>query len=290
MNESNYNTYLLNENNKYIEPEFINNLLKKYGINYKIKDIKIFQQAMTHSSYIFRDYANDKLIKMIKEKNIDPIKDPSQAIPLQPKSYENLEFLGDSVIHLILAEYLYNRYHKYHDEGFLTKLRTKIENGRTLAYLAKKLDLHNYVLIARNIEQIGGRENNEHIFEDTFEALLGALYLDGNNNFDLCKQFVINIIETHIDIASLIHKDTNYKDLLLQYYHKMKWSDPEYKLQDITEKDTKKYFNMCVLCESKIVGWGSGTSKKKAEQIAAYNALIKFDQYKDESEDEISYS
>ena len=170
MNESNYNTYLLNENNKYIEPEFINNLLKKYGVNYKIKDIKIFQQAMTHSSYIYRDFSNDKLIKMIKEKNIEPIKDPNRAIPLQSKSYENLEFLGDSVIHLILAEYLYTRYHKYHDEGFLTKLRTKIENGKTLAYLAKKLDLHNYVLIARNIEQIGGRDNNEHIFEDTFEA------------------------------------------------------------------------------------------------------------------------
>jgi dsRNA-specific ribonuclease len=293
LQDSEYLLYILNEKNIYISQTFIEKLLKTHGINYNIKNLSVFQRAMTHSSYIIRDFANDKLLKTIKEKNQDKIACPDLAIPLQNNSYERLEYLGDSVIHLILAEYLYNRYPD-RDEGFLTKLRTKIENGKTLAYLAKQLDLHIYVLIARNIELMGGRENNMHIFEDTFEAFLGALYLDSNSDLNLCKKFVINIIETHIDMANLIHKEINHKDILLQYYHKMKWPDPEYKLKEVIERDGKKYFYMYVTYNNgglvQVSGSGSGTSKKKAEQIAAYQALLKFDAIKsNESDDEFIY-
>lgn len=285
-----YSLYILNEKNKYITAKYIQKLLNKYNIDYKIHNLEKFQHAMTHVSYLKRDFTNDKIIKMIKEKNLEPIKDPNLAIPLQNESYERLEYLGDSIIHAILAEYLFNRYPDK-DEGFLTKLRTKIENGQTLAELAKQLRLNQYVLIARNIEQIGGREKNVHIFEDTFEAFLGALYIDSNNDYDLCKKFVVKIIETHIDMAHLIYNETNHKDTLLQYYHKMKWSDPEYKLLEIIEKDSKKYFNMCVYnSNGQIVGKGLGTSKKKGEQIAAYNALIHFGIInEEESDDEFIY-
>jgi dsRNA-specific ribonuclease len=281
-----YKLYILNEKNKYVTHEFITNILKKYNIIYKPTDLSLFQKAMTHESYLKRDFRIDKIVKSIKEKNIQPCPTPLTAIPLQIYSYERLEFLGDSVLHHILADYLYDRYDDK-DEGFLTKLRTKIENGDTLSNFARILGLHEYVLIARNIEQIGGRNNNDHIFEDTFEAFLGALYKDSKKNFNLCESFVINIIETHIDFAQMIYKDTNYKDLLLQYHHKMKWIDPEYGQIEVIEKNSKKYFNMYVKgSNTQVAGHGIGTSKKRGEQLAAQNALIKYNQLNNDSEDE----
>lgn len=288
--DGDYLIYVLNENNKYITTKFIQDLLMKYNIKYNVKDLSLFQTAMVHTSYLKRDLSNDKILKQIKEKGFDYIKNVNDAIPLQDKSYETLEFLGDSVIHLVLASYLRNRYPDQ-DEGFCTKLRTKVENGTTLASLAHHLGLHEYVLIARNIEYQGGREKNEHIFEDTFEAFLGALFEDSKEDYELCKKFIINVIEEHIDISHLIYNETNYKDSILQYYHQMRWCDPEYKLLETIERDGKKYFRMCVTdsigCPC---GEGIAGSKKKAEQIAAHNALLYFKVIKDnESDDEFIY-
>lgn len=281
-----YSLYILNEKNKYVTKDFIIQLMKRFKINYEPKNLSLFQMAMTHESYLERNFKNDKIIKLIKEKNLQPCPTPKHVIPLQTQSYERLEFLGDSVIHHILAEYLYDRYEDK-AEGFLTKLRTKIENGDTLSNLARILNLHEYVLIARNIEQIGGRDNNDHIFEDTFEAFLGALYKDSNKDFVLCEKFVINVIESYIDFAQMIYKENNYKDLLLQYHHKMKWPDPEYGQVEVIEKNQKKYFNMYVRGQNNIVsGTGIGSSKKRGEQIAAQNALTKYGQLNDDTDDD----
>jgi dsRNA-specific ribonuclease len=267
-----YASYVLNEKNKRITEKFIHELLLKYGVKYRIKDMSLFQRAMVHSSYLLTSVSNDRLLKMIKEKNLQPLNDTSTAIPLQEQSYETLEYLGDSVIHLILASYLKDRYPDK-DEGFLTKLRTKIENGTTLAQLARWLGLHEYVLISRSVE-VTGRDKNSHIFEDTFEAYLGALFVDSDEDYKLCKKFVIAVIEAHIDFAHLIHNETNHKDTLLQYFHKMKWPDPKYELLETTERNSKKYFTMYVSDgNGKITGKGTGTSKKRAEQIAAFNVL-----------------
>ncbi|AYV84256.1 MAG: ribonuclease III [Hyperionvirus sp.] len=291
MENVDYSLYILNEKNKYISKNVIQKLLSVYDIvGYRIRELATFQHAMTHTSYLKRDFKTDKIVKMIKEKNLEPIGDAGMAIPLQDESYERLEYLGDSIIHAILAEYLFGRYPDK-DEGFLTKLRTKIENGQTLAKLAKDLGLHEYVLIARNIEQIGGREKNSHIFEDTFEAFLGALYVDSGGDYGLCKKLVVNIVETHLDLAELIYTETNHKDTLLQYYHKMKWADPEYKLLEVQDRNSKKYFNMGVSNPyGQIAGMGVASSKKKAEQKAAYNALVYFNIIGDEeSADEEIY-
>ena len=244
---------------------------------------------MTHDSYLVRDFKNDKIVKLVKEKELQPIpqNELKNVIPLQTNSYERQEFLGDSLIHLILADYLYNRYPD-RDEGFMTKLRTKIENGTTLSNLARVLGLHEYVLLARNIEQIGGRHSNDHIFEDVFEAFLGCLWKDSDKNYPLCEQFVINIIEAHIDLAHMIYKETNYKDLLLQYHHKMKWSDPEYYLVSVIEKGGKKLFQMGIKTpnSTSTVSTAIATSKKAAEQIAAQNALLKYGILSEDSDDE----
>jgi dsRNA-specific ribonuclease len=288
--------YLLNERNKLISEEFISYLLNKYGIkNYTINNIKIFHESMTHSSYIISNKNSEKMAKLIKDKQLEPVSG-KHAVPLQENSYERLEFLGDSIIHCVLAKYLFKRYnHKHdHDEGFLTKLRTKIENGKRLSLLCRQLKIHEYVLVARNIEQTGGRENNNHIFEDILEAFVGALFLDSNNNHDLCEKFIVNIIEEHIDFAEIISEKSNYKDTLLQYHHKMNWNPPEYDMLEAKEINTKKYFNMCVFThDRKIAGRGTGCSKKDGEQNAAKEALIKYNQIRapdlEESDEEEIY-
>ncbi len=286
--------YVLNEHNKLITKQHIEKILKKYGVSHKVKNLNRYQQAMTHSSYIERDLKNDRIIKIIKEKNIQPIDNPKNAIPLQKESYERLEFLGDSIIHCILADYLFNRYEE-EQEGFMTRLRTKIENGETLSELANLLGFHEYAIIARNIEQGGGREKNINIFEDCFEAFIGALYLE--SDFDTCKKFLITLIQKEVDISQLLYKETNFKDLLLQYYHKMKWEDPEYGLEETIGPDEngKKIFKMYVMGYTKDedndiiwtkIGRGSGSSKKKGEQDSAKQALLYYDAINENSDDE----
>ncbi len=286
--------YVLNEKNKLISKQHIEKILKQYGIVHKVKNLDRFRQAMTHSSYVERDLKNDRIVKIIKEKNLQPIDDPKTAIPLQKESYERLEFLGDSIIHCILAEYLFNRYED-EQEGFMTRLRTKIENGETLSELANLLGFHEYAIIARNIEQGGGREKNINIFEDCYEAFIGALYLE--TDFDTCKKFIVSMIQKEVDISQLLYKETNFKDLLLQYYHKMKWEDPEYGLEETIGPDEngKKIFKMYVKGYTKDdddeiiwtkIGRGSGSSKKKGEQEAARQALLYYDVINENSDDE----
>ena len=286
--------YVLNEKNKLISKQHIEKILKQYGIVHKVKNLDRFRQAMTHSSYVERDLKNDRLVKIIKEKNLQPIDDPKNAIPMQKESYERLEFLGDSIIHCILADYLFNRYED-EQEGFMTRLRTKIENGETLSELANLLGFHEYAIIARNIEQGGGREKNINIFEDCYEAFIGALYLE--SDFDTCKKFIVSMIQKEVDISQLLYKETNFKDLLLQYYHKMKWEDPEYGLEETIGPDEngKKIFKMYVKGYTKDeddeiiwtkIGRGSGSSKKKGEQEAARQALLYYDVINENSDDE----
>lgn len=276
--------YVLNEANIPISKKYIENMLKMYNIDHKVKNLAQYQTAMVHTSYLNRDLRNDRIVKLVKEKNLEqiPKKDICNTMPLCDTSYERLEFLGDSVIHLVLADYLHDRY-RDEQEGFMTRLRTKIESGETLAYLSKVIGLDKYVVIARNIEQIGGRDTNAHILEDCFEAFIGSLFLE--SSFDICKKLVVKLVEKYVDFSDLIHVETNYKDTLLQCYHKWKWPDPEYGSSGFFEKDNKKYFSMYVKgfnnsCQGDkewtIVGKGSGTSKKKGEQEAARDALVYF--------------
>jgi dsRNA-specific ribonuclease len=117
-------SYILNENNKLITPEYIITLLKTYGINIKVNNLNIFQEAMIHLSYLIRNedfYKNNKTkVYQIQSNDIDPLDSTLYALPLQNKSYERLEFLGDAIIHSILAEYLFKRYQGA-NEGFMTK-------------------------------------------------------------------------------------------------------------------------------------------------------------------------
>jgi dsRNA-specific ribonuclease len=272
---SQYEQHVLNDKNKYIDSSFIKTILEEYGLKHKVKNLDNFQLAMIHKSYLKSIQINEKNIKLMKD--VPPIdtKLKKNTIPLQENSYESLEFLGDAVIHLILAHYLYTRFQNK-DPGFLTVLRTKIEKGETLNILSRKIGLHEYAIFARNIELAGGRINNVNIMEDIFEAFMGALSLE--TSFENCKLFLINLIDTTIDFADMINTEDNYKEMLMQYYHKLGFkTTPSYNLLETIDEKPKKKFTMGAYDpDKKLIGTGTALSKVAAAQIAAKNALIKF--------------
>jgi ribonuclease-3 len=183
------------------------------------------------------------------------------------------------------------------DEGFMTYLKTKIEDKSSFARFSKELGLDTYVLISKQTELIKGR-NSEKILEDVFEAFIGALKLDQGQ--DTCKKLIEYFLENSVDYASLIYQNENYKDQLMQLFHSNKWVSPIY--WEVGNKassnfvggktNTQKIYTMGVLdpmtslddkgrpTEIIIIAEGEGTSKQKAEQQAALNALIKFKQIK----------
>lgn len=282
-----YDKYILNENNKFITEKFIESTLKKYSINHKVININNFCLAFVHISYLKNQQLTDKFIKLLQE--LEPINEKliKKTIPLQDKSYEVLEYLGDAIIHAVLAEYLFCRYPNA-DQGFLTTLRTRIEKGETLNKFSRKLGFHDYAIISRNIELSGGRENNVNIMEDIFEAFIGALKLE--TNFETCKQFIINLIDSEIDFADMINNDDNYKQLLMQYYHKTGYrTTPSYILVNtIDEKPRKKFEMIAKDPDGKIIGKGISTSKVNAAQLAAKEALIKLGAIKNNNSEEDS--
>jgi dsRNA-specific ribonuclease len=289
LEHSGLEKHVLNEKNKLINKTFIENVLNKFGLKHKVKSLENFQLAMIHKSYIKTIQLNEKLIRLYKE--ISPIQDNliNKVLPLQDNSYESLEYLGDAVIHLILANYLYKRYDNK-DPGFLTVLRTKIEKGETLSKLSKHLGFNQYAIIARNIELAGGRQNNKNIMEDIFEAFMGALSLE--TTFENCRLFLTNLIDEKIDFAELINTSDNYKEILMQHYHRLGFkTTPTYKLLEMTE-DKKKTFKMGAYDpNNKLIGTGIASSKRVAAENAAKEALIKFkvinNNVKDEEDDDV---
>ena len=282
-----------NLKNRLITENDVINILHKLDVSVdKLNNLKVIQQAFVHKSYI------DK--KIIPKKVLDKAKyelgNPSKLLELQPKSYERLEYLGDRIIKVCITKYLFLRYPN-DDEGFMTKLQTKIEDKRNLAAMSKHLGLDKFFIISRQIEMEYGR-NLEKIHEDVFEAFMGALYL--SVGYEPCLLFIINLLETLIDYAGKLYCDNNYKDALLRYYHKQEYSYPKYSVIYYEGPPHDRIYLIGVLkndsndkdsIEDKFVGYGIGNSKKIAEQRSAKMALIIFgllndDQY---SNDDLYY-
>ena len=285
-----------NENNILIESEDVERLLSNFGIKIKVNNIEIFREAMSHYSYVNQKYYS----KFAREMN-EMKKNRNTLVELRDVSSERLEFVGDGTIKDILCSYLYLRYkmNPKGDEGFMTYLKTKIEDKSTFSRFAKELGLDTYILISKQTELIKGR-NSDKILEDAFEAFLGALKLDQGQ--DVCKKLIEYFLENSVDYASLIYQNENYKDQLMQLFHSNKWVSPIY--WEVSCKSSsgvignktnnmQKIYTMGVLdpmtslddkgrpTEIIIIAEGEGTSKQKAEQQAALNALIKFKQIRE---------
>jgi ribonuclease-3 len=261
------NTKPYNIYNMLIIPEDITLMFKKFKIKIVPNDIMLYQEALTHTSYTKNEYIN-----------IDPsilINNVPNTLNLFDKSNERLEFLGDTVIKCIFSEYLFKRFDT-ENEGFLTKLKTKIEDKESLARYAKRLGIEQYLIISKHIEENNGR-NSSKLLEDAFEAFTGALYLD--LGFEICKEFLTIILETEIDYAGILYQDTNYKNQLLIFYHKNKWSNPNYVEIKSEGPINKRLFTMGVKnFNNEIITEATDISKQKAEQKCALLALIKYNQ------------
>lgn len=259
-----------NIDNVIIESQDITRLFSKFNIVITPNNIKYYREAMTHKSYILSEYSTIP-VNILQEAKL---KMPD-ALDLFTNSNERLEFLGDTVIKCIVSEYLFKRY-PIEDEGFMTRLKTKIEDKDSLAKYAKRLAIDHYMIISQQIEDNNGRNSNK-LLEDCFEAFMGALFLD--LGFELVKKFLTIILETEIDYSELLYKDTNYKDQLLKFYHRNKWSHPIY-VEISSEGPThRKIFKMGVQdFQGNIIGESTEVSKKKAEQKCAMLALYKYNQ------------
>jgi ribonuclease III len=278
---------LYNENNILVTKTIIQSILKKGGIKEEINKLSLYQQAFTNKSYS----------KNLKKKYLDKYASESESeidfdvvVPIQEKSNETLEWLGDGVIQSAVAYYLFKRYKKQ-DEGFLTKTRSRLVKTEALAKVAKHLGFEKYILMSKHIEQVCNGRDSSSILEDTFEAFMGAMKYDFSSKYDvgyaykLCSKFIINCLETAIDITEVIRKDDNYKDQLMRYFQKnFNGKYPKYDslecspeiIQNDNGSITRKFkINVCDIYGNKI-GYGEARSKKQAEQRAAKAGLLHF--------------
>lgn len=171
-------------------------------------------------------------------------------------SYERLEYLGDAILGMIVAEYLYLTY-PFKEEGFLTEIRAKIVNRESLNRLGQKIGLRELVQYQQSSRA------HRSVYGDCMEALIGAVYLD--HGFKFCKRFVMRkLIKPHYDLEELISTITNFKSRLLEWSQK---ENKDLRFEIIDEEDRK--FTAQVFLNDAPMAKGFGFSKKKAEQDAA---------------------
>ena len=214
-------------------------------IGTKIKNLDLYQKAFTHKSAL-KEY--EKL----------------------NESFETLEFIGDSVLGFVITKFLFDQYES-RQEGFLTKARTKLVRGETLARIAKILGLEHIVIMDEKGMR-NGWNNNPKILEDVFEALIGAIYMD--LGLLHAKEFVLRIYNDpkYIDM-NLIMIDDNFKDHLMRYCQLNNLQLPEYRVSAHHEG----IFYIDIFVNGQFMSRGTAKSKKQAEQNAA---KLFFDQLK----------
>ena len=191
--------------------------------------------------------------------------------PQDLKSNERLEFLGDAVLGFITAEHLFSFFPEK-DEGFLTRLRAKLVNGKALAECAQRIDLGELILMSRNMAQEEGRRNRT-ILADAFEALIGAIYLD--QGLEKARLFIHRTMLDQVDLNQLAAQYDNYKSLLLEYAQARGWSQPQYRVVTEQGPSHAKVFTVDAILRGEPHGRGQGGSKKLAEQRAAQKALLR---------------
>ena len=221
----------------------MNNLNKlEQIINYKFTNIEYLEQALTHSSY-----ANENNMSKVENN-------------------ERLEFLGDAVLEIVTSEYLFREYDNML-EGELTKLRASIVCEPTLANFSKEISLGKFILLGKGEDGSGGRLRPS-ILSDAVEALIGAIYLDGG--IDSARTFVENTLLKDVEKRKLFIDSKTYLQEIIQ-----KASDIPIEYIVISEKgpDHNKIFEVEVRHNEKIIGRGTGRSKKLAEQEAAFDAI-----------------
>lgn len=212
-------------------------------IGYTFGNKQLITQALTHSSY-----ANER--------------------KLQNGSNERLEFLGDSVLSIVVSEYLYKHLTGV-AEGELTKLRASLVCEKSLHIFAKQISLGDYLLLGKGEENTGGRERPS-ILADAFEAVIAAIYLDGG--MDAARKHILRFIPDDLENGGK-RAFSDFKTVLQEVVQKNPEEKVEYVLIGEEGPDHNKRFVVEVMLNSQVIGKGKGRSKKEAEQLAAKEAL-----------------
>ena len=232
------------KSNSLEEKAFYTDLKKIIG--YSPRDISIYKKAFLHRS----------------TKELDKTGNP--------KNYERLEFLGDAMLGAVIASYLFKKVPSG-DEGYLTKMRSKIVSRKHLNELGKDLNLIKFVK-----SNVSRNKFGENIHGNIFEALLGAIYLD--KGYPSCKKFIHkNVIKPYVDIPKLEGKITSYKSLFIEWCQKQK-NEFNYEVYEDTGNDSIKHFSVKLFLDGKIISKGRATSKKKAEESASKRAYYAYQQ------------
>ena len=212
-------------------------------LNMRVRDITLYQEALLHKSAVKLYNAS--------------------------RSNERLEFVGDSVLNFIIAKYLYDNYPD-ENEGFMTKLRTRLVSGKCLSQIAKNMGLQHHIRMNEKALRQTWNEN-ARILEDALESLIGAIYLD--QGLYITIQFIVSQMRQNVDFDEIL-TDTNYKDILMRYTQMKGIKLPVYNLIHEDGPNHSKSFMVEVIVDDKSIGNGYGKSKKAAEQNAAHQALL----------------
>lgn len=211
---------------------------------YQFHDRRLLERAMTHKSYI------------------------NEAHMEKYESNERLEFLGDAVLELVTSEFLFQDEAKF-PEGELTRMRASIVCEPALAFCARQLDLGGYLRLGKGEEATGGR-NRDSLTSDALEALIGAIYMDGG--FTNAKEFIHKVVLSDLENKKLFFDSKT----ILQEVVQARFRDQRvtYRLMGEEGPDHDKSFRTAVCIGDEIYGTGTGHTKKRAEQEAAYHALL----------------
>ena len=221
-------------------------------IGYTFKNKETLTEALTHSSY-----SNESKSKGIKI-----------------ECNERLEFLGDSVLSIIVSSYLFEHY-RNKQEGDLTKIRASVVCEKALAKFAGEISLGDYIRLGHG-EALNNGRKRASILADAFEALLAAIYVDSGESFDTVSAFLLPFIVKEIDEIKKSGVFVDYKTTLQQIVQQVEGERLEYILVKESGPDHKKVFEVEARLNSNVIGHGSAGSKREAEQLAAKEALILF--------------
>ena len=225
-------------------------------IKYKFKDHKLLVQAISHCSYYVEA---DK----------------------QLYSNERLEFLGDAVLELVVTEFLYSKFKK-ENEGELSQKKAVLVSRKVLGKLTLELELGEFLILNKGEEKTGGRKRLSNL-ANLFEAILGAIYIDGG--LESAMDFVNRFLITRQSELLKTKTFYNYKSHLLEFAQSKNWGSPKYSVIDESGPDHEKEFKIRVFVTEEYQAEGLGSNKKNAEQDAAQNALKIMEQFFSELND-----
>ena len=217
------------------------------AIGYRFRDISLLRNALSHSSYANERWHNSLM------------------------SNERLEFLGDSILGMVVAEYLYRNFPD-RPEGELTRMRADMVCEASLAAIADRIGLGGHLLLGHG-EEAGGGRSRASILADAVESVIAASFLDGG--MEAARSFIDRFALTNVPVRQLSNRD--YKTALQELVQQKKNQTLTYTLTGESGPDHDKSFRVEVRLNSAVIGEGEGTSKKRAEQDAARNALEKLE-------------